>query len=142
MIEESEALEKVLTSTPLPVERDIPVSESVGRFLVRDARSKTNLPQVCQSSVDGYAVKVSKCRENLSRLRVIGQSVAGVECDACIEHGEAFRVFTGSELPMGANAVIKQEDVKVLSDRLILIKIINFEILKIYIYIYIMRPIY
>ena len=67
MIEESEALEKVLTSTPLLAERDIPVSESAGRFLVRDARSKTNLPQVCQSGGDGYAVKISNCRENLSR---------------------------------------------------------------------------
>ena len=122
MIEESEALEKVLTSTPLPAERDMPVSESAGRFLVRDVHSKINLPQVSQSGVDGYAVKVSNSRKNLSRLSVIGQSVAGVECDACIEHGEALRVFTGSELPMGANAVIKQEDVKVLSDGLILIK--------------------
>jgi molybdopterin molybdotransferase len=119
MIEESEALERILKSTPLPVKRNISVSESVGCFLMSDARSKINLPQVCQSGVDGYAVKVSDCEGNSEKLSVVGESVAGAACDASIDCGEAFRVFTGSQIPMGSNAVVMQEDVIVLPNGLI-----------------------
>ncbi len=119
MIEESEALEKLLKSTPLPVKRNVPVSESVGCFLMSDARAKINLPQVCQSGVDGYAVKASDCEGNLEKLSVVGESVAGAACDVSIDCGEAFRVFTGSQIPMGSNAVVMQEDVIVLPNGLI-----------------------
>ena len=119
MIEESEALERILKSTPLPVKRNVPVSESVGCFLMSDARSKINLPQVCQSGVDGYAVKVSDCEGNSEKLSVVGESVAGAACEASIDCGEAFRVFTGSQIPMGSNAVVMQEDVIVLPNGLI-----------------------
>ncbi|MDC0049565.1 hypothetical protein OAL09_09520 [Verrucomicrobia bacterium] len=77
MIEESEALERILKSTPLPVKRNVLVSESVGCFLMSEARSKINLPQVCQSGVDGYAVRSSDCEGNSEKLSVVGESVAG-----------------------------------------------------------------
>lgn len=119
MIEESEALERILKSTPLPVKRNVLVSESVGCFLMSEARSKINLPQVCQSGVDGYAVRSSDCEGNSEKLSVVGESVAGLACDASIDRGEAFRVFTGSQIPMGSNAVVMQEDVIVLPSGLI-----------------------
>ena len=119
MIEESEALERILKSTPLPVERIVPVSESVGCFMLRDARAKINLPQVCQSGVDGYAIKASDCEEGSEKLRVVGESIAGGMCDEAIDSGESFRVFTGSQIPMGSNAVVMQEDVEVLTNGLI-----------------------
>ncbi len=119
MIEESEALERILKSTPLPVERIVPVSESVGCFMLRDARAKINLPQVCQSAVDGYAIKASDCEEGSEKLRVVGESIAGGMCDEAIDSGESFRVFTGSQIPMGSNAVVMQEDVEVLTNGLI-----------------------
>ncbi|MFL2479173.1 MAG: molybdopterin molybdotransferase MoeA [Verrucomicrobiales bacterium] len=119
MIEEFEALERIFKSTPLPVKRNVPVAESVGCFLIREVRSKINLPQVRQSGVDGYAIIASDCKEHSKNLSVVGESVAGAACNASIGSGEAFRVFTGSQIPMGANAVVMQEDVNVLPNGLI-----------------------
>ena len=111
MIEESEALEKIIQSTPRTLERNVPVSESLGCFLVDDVRSNINLPQVLQSAVDGYALKVSDCMDASEVLKIAGLSVAGSPCNASLKSGEAFRVFTGSQIPEGCDAVVMQEDI-------------------------------
>jgi len=45
-------------------------------------------------------------------LRVIGAAPAGVIFDKCVEAGTCARVFTGSILPPGADAVVMQEEVR------------------------------
>ena len=119
MIEESEALEKIIKSTPPTVKRNVHVSESVGSFLVNDARSNINLPQVLQSGVDGYAVRASDCGESLKELKLVGKSVAGMPCNGSLKSGEAFRVFTGSQMPEGSDAVVIQEETTILPGELI-----------------------
>ena len=121
MIEESEALEKIIESTPQTVVRNIPVSHSLGCFLADDVRSTINLPGVLQSGVDGYAVKASDCIDKLKELKIAGQSVAGSPCLASLKSGEVYRVFTGSQIPEGSDAVVMQEDITKLSNEFIAI---------------------
>jgi molybdopterin molybdotransferase len=66
--------------------------------------------------MDGYAV----CAEDVSTathatpiaLRVVGRIAAGENHSGGINRGECVRLFTGSMIPAGANAVVMQEDTR------------------------------
>jgi molybdopterin molybdotransferase len=58
--------------------------------------------------MDGYAVRAADITE--SALVVGGESRTGVPTSAPLVPGTAWRIFTGAELPQGADAVIMQED--------------------------------
>jgi len=66
--------------------------------------------------MDGYAVRADDLASATIAapvaLRVIGTAPAGVVLDKMVEKGTCARVFTGSVLPRGADAVVMQEDVK------------------------------
>ena len=61
--------------------------------------------------MDGYAVVASACAEGKPQ-RVIGEQPAGIDCGLRIAAGEAVRIFTGAPIPVGADAVVMQEDVR------------------------------
>jgi molybdopterin molybdotransferase len=62
------------------------------------------------SAMDGYAVRAADCATLPARLRVIGTAPAGHPFAGTIGAGEAVRLFTGSVIPAGADAVVIQED--------------------------------
>ncbi len=68
------------------------------------------LPAFDNSAMDGYAVQAESCRAG-TRLRVIGEQPAGADRGLTMGAGEAIRIFTGAPLPVGADAVVMQEDV-------------------------------
>ena len=67
--------------------------------------------------MDGYAVRSAGLdREGAKRLRIVGRSAAGHPFHASVGAGEAVRIFTGAVLPTGADAVLLQEDARVVQD--------------------------
>jgi molybdopterin molybdotransferase len=60
--------------------------------------------------MDGYAVRAADCATVPVRLRMIGSAPAGHPFAGTVGPGEAVRVFTGSVIPAGADAVVIQED--------------------------------
>jgi molybdopterin molybdotransferase len=52
----------------------------------------------------------SFCKKG-GRLRVIGEQPAGPDRKLRVSDGEAVRIFTGAALPLGADAIVMQEDV-------------------------------
>ncbi len=85
-------------------------------FAAEPVRSSVDLPPGDNSAMDGYAVRsadlASARTEAPVALRVIGTAPAGVVLGQAVEQGTCARVFTGSMLPRGADAVVMQEDVK------------------------------
>ena len=59
--------------------------------------------------MDGYAVRAADAVAG-ARLGVVGAAPAGHPFDGAVGHGEALRLFTGSLIPRGADAVLLQED--------------------------------
>ncbi|BBB30786.1 gephyrin-like molybdotransferase Glp [Neptunomonas japonica] len=86
----------------------VELQEALGRVLARDIRSTLSVPPADNSAMDGYAV----CAKDLEDGKVfyISQRVAAGHQAAALERGTAVRLFTGSEIPKGADTVIMQEE--------------------------------
>lgn len=84
-------------------------SRALGRILMRDIAADRNYPPFNRSIRDGFAVRASDAAEPGARLRLIGESRAGVAFDGAVGAGECVRILTGAPLPRGTNAVVMQE---------------------------------
>ena len=106
------AIEKLgALARPVAECEDVPLAEAVGRVLAEDVVAPIDLPPFDASAMDGYALNVAGLeREGAKRLRVVGRSAAGLPANASVGQGEAVRIFTGAVLPVGADAVLLQED--------------------------------
>jgi molybdopterin molybdotransferase len=116
MLSLEQARERILAAVrPLPSEK-VDLSEAAGRFMAESARSPMDLPPADNSAMDGYAVRAEDLApagtESPVSLRFIGAAPAGTRFDKRVEPGTCARVFTGSMLPAGADAVVMQEDVR------------------------------
>lgn len=100
---------------PLPAET-VAAAAADGRVLAREVRARLDQPRFDQSAMDGYAVRAADAAGATSRnpraLRLQGEMPAGTARRPRLRSGGAVRVFTGSALPAGADAVVMQEDVR------------------------------
>src|SRR5439155_12536053 len=103
MIAEEEAREKVLEKIQVRASRRVSLLNALNCFAAQDYFSSLPLPNFDNSAMDGYAVVASACGV-AKRLRVIGEQPAGLDRKLRVSPGEAFRIFTGAPLPVGAYA--------------------------------------
>jgi molybdopterin molybdotransferase len=108
-LEEARA-EMLRAIAPLPVET-VPLAEAAGRVLAGEARARTDLPRFDNSAMDGYAVRAAEAGTG-AKLKCIGEVPAGSAFEGNVGAGECVRIFTGSPMPEGANAVVMQEDTR------------------------------
>src|SRR5919204_259929 len=94
---------------PLPTER-VDIVTALGRVLAEPIHSTRRIPPWPNSSMDGYAIRAADARPRAT-LRVVDRVIAGSLPTRAVGAGEAVRIFTGAPLPMGADAVVPQEDV-------------------------------
>ena len=117
MLSLEEAQQRILSTVrPLPP-ADLPLAQSAGRFLATSVSSPINLPPFDNSAMDGYAViaaDIASASETTpTPLRLIGKTAAGAVFQGEVTPGTCVRLFTGSPLPSGADAVVIQEDTTV-----------------------------
>jgi molybdopterin molybdotransferase len=116
MLTFEEALVRVLAEVPTPTTAAICLDDALGRVLVEDIRSPIDLPSFDNSAMDGYAVQATDVASanpaSPVRLRLAGRLAAGEADAAEVAPGTCVRLFTGSPLPPGANAVVMQEDTR------------------------------
>jgi molybdopterin molybdotransferase len=114
VLELEEALERVLAAVPAPVPETIPLAEAFGRIAVRNVHAAIDLPAFDNSAMDGFAVRAADTANAgavaPARLRLTGRAAAGEVFSGELGSGECVRVFTGSALPRGSDAVVMQED--------------------------------
>lgn len=111
------ALRTLLAALPVPAPatgQEIPLEASNGRYLAATVHSPRDLPSFDNSAMDGWAVRSADVQELPARLKIQGQIAAGQTPDAVLKPGHTFRIFTGSPLPPGADAVAMQEDARML----------------------------
>lgn len=87
-----------------------------GRYLARGLHAVAPVPGFANSAMDGYALDATLLAAGLPRLRVIGHSRAGHPAPRSPGAGECVRIATGAPLPPGANAVVIQENTRVIDD--------------------------
>jgi molybdopterin molybdotransferase len=116
MLELHDALTRVLAAVPSPIAEAVELAAADGRILAAPVASLSDLPAFDNSAMDGYAVRASSTAgarpEQPVSLRLVGRIAAGEVFAGEVGQGECVRLFTGSPLPQGADAVVMQEDAR------------------------------
>src|SRR5919198_524166 len=94
---------------PLPAEM-VSVADAAGRVLAQPPRARLTQPPADLSAMDGYAVRAEDVPAAPTTLTLVGEAPAGGSYDHALKPGETVRIFTGGPLPMGADAIVIQED--------------------------------
>ena len=117
MLELETALERILALMPPAQSERIALSEAPGRILAERVLATLDLPAFDNSAMDGYAVRATDVSAASAAspvgLRLLGRVAAGETFSGEIATGDCVRLFTGSPLPRGADAVIMQEDTRI-----------------------------
>lgn len=97
---------------PLSGYEQVILKNCPGRILFDDLHSPLNIPQDCNSSMDGYAFNSSDLQStDVSHFTIVGTSWAGRPYSSSVGNGECVRIFTGAILPDNTDSVIIQENV-------------------------------
>lgn len=125
MLTYEEALAHVLAVMPPAKPEKIPVAEAAGRFLTEPVSSSLDLPPFDNSAMDGYAVRAADIAtasaDKPVALRLVGQVGAGQVFKGSVGVQTCVRLFTGTPLPAGADAVVMQEDTRVEGDSVLVL---------------------
>ena len=85
--------------------------DALGRVLAADLRSTIDVPGADNSSMDGYALRAADAA--LGAMLPVSQRIpAGVVGQPLVPRSAA-RIFTGAQIPAGADAVLMQEQAEV-----------------------------
>jgi molybdopterin molybdotransferase len=109
MISVEAARDRILAALrPTPAEI-VALAEAWNRVTAAPLLARLTQPPVDVSAMDGYALLAADGTLGAT-LRVIGSAPAGHPFDGRVGAGEAVRLFTGSVVPSGADAILLQED--------------------------------
>jgi molybdopterin molybdotransferase len=88
---------------------EVATFDADGRVLAEDLVSSLQVPPQDNSSMDGYAVRCADLTAAGVVLPVSQRIAAGHPAHA-LREGTCARIFTGAQMPAGADAVVMQED--------------------------------
>ena len=109
LLSTADALAALLTAAvPLAETESVSTLDALGRVLAADIASELDVPPADTSAMDGYAVRVADLTHGDRRLP-ISQRIPAGQSPQPLAAGTAARIFTGAQLPPGADAVVMQE---------------------------------
>lgn len=88
----------------------VPIARAIGRTLAAPVIATRAQPPFASSAMDGYALRAA---DTPGRLRIVGESAAGHAFERPMAPGEAVRISTGAPMPIGADAVLIQEEARI-----------------------------
>lgn len=109
MISVKEAIETLLEGSRRLVEPEsVELMTATGRTLATDLVSPIHVPPADNSAMDGYALRFADWPGAEVELPLSQRITAG-SVPSELESGTAARIFTGAEVPPGADTVVMQE---------------------------------
>ncbi len=105
-----EAIDLLTGLRPPMMVQTCPLSEAAGRRLAKEVIARVSRPPAAVSAMDGYAVRLTDVGQPGARLALVGEVPAGRPYDGHVGPGEAVRIFTGGEIPEGADHIVIQEE--------------------------------
>ena len=116
MLTLDDALGRLLGAvTPLADIETLSTFDALGRVLRQGVRSALDVPPQDNSSMDGYALRCADVPAAGALLPVTQRIPAGVVGQP-LQPGTAARIFTGAQVPAGADAIVMQELCEVVGD--------------------------
>ncbi len=111
MISVDEARARILASLRPTLAEIVPLADAWGRVSAAAVASRLTQPPRDVSAMDGYALRSADASLGAT-LDVVGSAPAGHPWDGTLGPGQALRIFTGSVVPAGADAILLQEDAR------------------------------
>jgi len=107
--------------TPLTDYDSVAIRDALQRILAETICSPINVPPYANSAMDGYAVRsVDLPGSGTIPLKLIGTSWAGRPFSGSVAVQECVRIMTGAKMPVGADTVIMQEQVRATNDSIVI----------------------
>jgi molybdopterin molybdotransferase len=106
-----DALARLVDGAHAAAIRDVeslPTFDALGRVLARDVVSTIDVPPRDNSSMDGYALRAADVTAAGAVLPV-SQRIAAGHVGTALAAGTAARIFTGAQVPEGADTIVMQE---------------------------------
>ena len=111
-----DALSHLLAAaTPVAETESVPTLDAAGRVLAEPLVSAINVPAADKSERDGWAIRVRDLTEahlahSAPRFLPVSQRIPAGQPALPLAVGTVARIFTGADLPDGADAIVMQED--------------------------------
>ena len=99
---------------PHPLVETISLAHALNRILAEDVISQVHVPPADNSAVDGYALRHTDFMAGQSMT--VSQRIPAGHAPDALKPGTAARIFTGANIPEGADCVVMQEHTAVSDD--------------------------
>jgi len=109
MLSVEEARSRILAPLEPTSAEMVALPEAFGRVAAAPIAARRTQPPLDVSAMDGFALRADDGAKG-ARLAVIGSAPAGHPFAGQVGPGEAVRIFTGSVIPAGTDAILLQED--------------------------------
>ncbi len=110
MLSVEEAIARLLQQAyPIDGTESLSLEDAHLRLLAEDCRAAVDVPPADNSAMDGYACHLAETAPAGLTLPITQTAAAG-SAPQPLQPGTAARIFTGAEIPPGANCVIMQEN--------------------------------
>ncbi len=107
-----EARQRILAKARLMGPETVKPDQAYGRVLAEPVVAARDQPPFRASAMDGYALRAADALDHLAKLKVIGESAAGMAFKGAVLSGQAVRIFTGAPVPHDCDHVVIQENVQ------------------------------
>jgi molybdopterin-guanine dinucleotide biosynthesis protein MobB len=116
VVSRKQALDLILGST-YPLETiQLPLEKTLNYIASENIYASADIPRFDRAAMDGYAIcskdTANATKEHPVRLAVVGDVHPSTADLAPIETGQAARIFTGGPIPLRADVVVREEDVR------------------------------
>lgn len=109
MLSVNEAISTLLDNCERLVESEpVGLAEAAGRTLAADVVAPIDVPPADNSAMDGYAIRYADWTGPDTAIP-LGQRITAGSVPGRLAAGTAARIFTGAEVPEGADTVVMQE---------------------------------
>ncbi len=116
LISADDALARLLAAVaPLGRVENVSTPEAWARVLAQDVVSPVNVPPEDNSAMDGYAIRLADLVGGAGTLLPVSQRIVAGRPGQPLAAGTAARIFTGAQVPSGADAVVMQEHCEAVS---------------------------
>jgi len=110
MLSVADAVAKLVGSAkPTTAVETVAVLNAIGRTLATDICAPIDVPPADNSAMDGYAFCYAEAAANNFQLP-LSQRIAAGSAPQLLQPNTAARIFTGAEIPAGADTVAMQEN--------------------------------
>lgn len=110
-----QALEHLLAQAQLIADIDsVAIDDALGRVLAHDLVAGFSHPPCDNSAMDGYALCLADLEGSGPHVLPLVQRICAGDPVQPFQRGTVARIFTGAPVPVGADAVVMQENCRVL----------------------------